>query len=149
MTRARERLLLMHARHRAFYGSVTDQRPSRFLQELPNEHLARHELTHQLHDLPAYFALWISGAGSIKTVAAKQTPTKNPVAHAQKELERILAASPFGKNKKWQYKQKISHQKFGIGIIEQIDERDIRKTILTIRFDTGTKKIDSKFIDTL
>lgn len=42
ITRAKERLLLTHSRYRYAYRTMTDQRPSRFLNELPKE-LVQHE----------------------------------------------------------------------------------------------------------
>ena len=44
ITRAKEYLLLTHSQLRATYGSVTQQLPSRFLQEIPASLIAHHDM---------------------------------------------------------------------------------------------------------
>src|ERR687896_2514704 len=45
MTRAKERLTMLHASARSLWGRREPHAPSRFLDELPNEHVERERLT--------------------------------------------------------------------------------------------------------
>ena len=72
ITRARERLLLMHTKYRYTYGQVTDQQPSRFLDEMPEEYAPQDDVSYWKEErFEQYFMSWLSG---------KKLPVMNPIA---------------------------------------------------------------------
>jgi hypothetical protein len=45
----------------------------------------------------------------------------------------------------WRVHQTVTHKTFGIGIVQAVEEKS-DKTILTVRFQTGIKRIASTFV---
>ncbi len=134
LTRARERVLLMHTKYRYAYGQITDQQPSRFLGELPQEHIHELDCSHfNERDFANYFAAWLGG--------------KAPAPVARKEhLDTELPEEAFyDEPQQWEKSQSVMHKNFGRGVIERIEEKN-SKTYLTIRFKTGIKKLDSSYV---
>lgn len=136
ITRAQERLLLTHARYRYQWGSVNDQRISRFIKELPHD-VPHQEAVHwNTYQIKGYVDQWLSDKPikSLATTKSKHAATAT-----------TWSDDPFEAASSWRVKQKVLHTRFGNGIIEHIEERSIN-TILTIRFATGIKKLDAKFV---
>ncbi len=131
ITRARERLLLTHTRYRYTYGQMTDQRPSRFLDEIPHGHVQRHECSHwSTHEFSQYFSQWISN--SQKLVPQEQIIHQEPITLASED--------------EWYINQSVIHKSFGKGIIQKIEKKS-DTTYVTARFITGIKKLDVRFIE--
>lgn len=60
ITRAKERLLLTHARYRYTWGQLSSQEPSRFLEELPRAHLQKHDGSYwSAAQWLSYFSQWL------------------------------------------------------------------------------------------
>jgi len=91
LTRAKRKLYLTHAETRRLYGKETYPRPSRFLREIPPEHLEEIR----------------SRANVTRPMAAKPAPV--PIATSA-----LQDVSPFGN---FRPGQRVSHAKFGEGII--------------------------------
>lgn len=122
ITRAKERLIITNSIKRVIYGQNSTQKPSRFISELPENYVKKEDCTSwPIEKFSNYFQEWF---------------TKKAVA---KEI--II-----NKNSKWQIKQKVNHKKFGIGIIKEIENSNL-KTYLTVKFEDQIKKIDSKFLN--
>ena len=136
ITRAQERLLLTHARHRYTFGSITDQLRSRFLDEIP-EHLAPEHDASYWHDAQfrAFFGDWlgIQNTSSVLTFGAAYINTP-------------LIPIPSSKIS-WKKNQPVKHKKFGVGIIKNIEERDQETIFITAQFKIGIKKIKSTFLE--
>lgn len=136
ITRAKKRLMLMHSKHRNTFGTMTLQRPSRFLQEIPAHLLIKQQAAHWSRtQFATFFDQWIHNKHVAKPVLqtvhrpAQPQPSKPGL---KKELKRL---------------QTVKHPKFGIGIAHQIDQKG-SKTIVTVHFTHhGKKKIDSSFLD--
>ncbi len=61
ITRAKERLLITHARHRYVYGSMNDQIPSRFIQEIPKKLAPEFDgASWNITQAKAFFADWFN-----------------------------------------------------------------------------------------
>lgn len=138
ITRAQERLLLTHSRYRYQWGAVNDQRISRFIQELPHD-VPHHEAVHwNTLQIKQYIDQWLTNKSAKPAVSTKNKQSAAATATT-------WADDPFESSSPWKIKQQISHARFGNGVIEHIEERAAH-TVLTIRFATGTKKLDAKFV---
>jgi len=61
ITRAKERLLITHARHRYTYGQMNDQIPSRFLQDIPKKLAPEFDgASWNIIQAKAFFADWLN-----------------------------------------------------------------------------------------
>lgn len=128
ITRARERLLISHTRYRFTYGQMTDQRPSRFIEELPNTSINKADCAHwNQTQIQNYFADWLQNKPAIQ--------------------EKIIQPEPkitsYGN---WKQGQVVVHPSFGQGVIEKIEKKSDEKYYLTIRFKSGIKKLDAAFV---
>jgi ATP-dependent exoDNAse (exonuclease V) beta subunit len=101
---------------------------------------------------------WLGAQSTSKAQPAKHAPIKATsksktakaapsivVRSVQKSASEITVAAA-KKTSGWNINQEVHHDKFGKGVIEAIDEKNIGTIHLTIRFDVGTKKIRSDFI---
>ncbi len=140
ITRARERLLLTHVRYRYVFGTMTDQRTSRFVHELPEwigtadcSQWSSGDILHYLHD-------WYAG----------KTPSlKEPLREKSKLVipdfvfdEEVGDERP----RKLRLNQRVRHVTFGIGTIKELEERDDDALFATVQFGTKTKKISAHFL---
>ncbi len=146
ITRARERLLLMHTKYRYTYGQLSNQQPSRFLDELPQEQVSQDDVSlFKERDFRRYFRTWLDGTSNGKdtyrrknTSSTKSTPSD--LEYGPAFLDDI--------NLPWQQYQSVMHKKFGRGVIEKIEQKS-NTTYLTIRFKGGIKKLDASFVSAL
>lgn len=154
ITRARERLLISCARFRQTYGSMEEQLPSRFLEEIPQHSSSWQEAFNwQIYDVNAYFSHWFgvahaspevftfSTSRKAETVTPKAAPASTTYVPA-KESTKTKISSGFKKH------QTVKHATFGIGIIKEIEEKP-NKTVITAHFKSGTKKIDASFLESV
>jgi DNA helicase-2/ATP-dependent DNA helicase PcrA len=140
ITRAKERLLLTHAKYRYTYGQMVDQFQSRFLQEVPTTFSSHEECTYwrqpQLH---RFFSDWLGikqEEESVMTVA----DLKNLARKARKK-NAIEIKQLFKQN------QPVLHQKYGAGIIKEVEARSDGSLSVTVKFKVGEKKILSQFLE--
>jgi DNA helicase II / ATP-dependent DNA helicase PcrA len=97
ITRAKERLLITHARHRYTYGQMNDQMPSRFLGEIPSKMAPSFDGTSwNITQAKAFFADWLNakvpttvmtfgGSNFAKTTSDRSPATPKPkVTHSPK-----------------------------------------------------------------
>lgn len=182
ITRAKERLLLTHSRYRYAYRTMTDQRPSRFINELPKE-LVHHEDASYWKQMEfrTLFSSWM-GARAIAPAsspvmtfgaALKNTPTKNtqPFGNGPQKTPAktasiskptfkgtVRSTAPTTPKKAvssgnktqnfggFKINQPVTHEKFGTGIVKEIEVKNDASIFVTVNFKTGNKKIDSKFL---
>jgi DNA helicase II / ATP-dependent DNA helicase PcrA len=132
ITRARERLLLSHTRYRYTYGQMTDQRPSRFLDELPELYIQHDDCSYwNAQELAHYFYTWITHP---KKVQMAETPTQ--------------AATEIAQDQEWKINQLVTHKSFGDGTIQKVEKKS-ETTYITARFKAGIKKVDARFVQNL
>jgi len=163
ITRAKEWLLLTRSELRTFYGSVTAQLPSRFLQEIPPGLLisidARELLPAQR---TACIAQWLGVQlpSSLLTFTPPRATTSHSQASAQKSHhDRTVPAAPLHRtyNKKtqmhsrsttvrWRSRMPVIHESFGVGIVKKVEKHGEGKYYLIIAFKGGEKRILSTFV---
>lgn len=154
ITRARERLLLMHTKYRYTYGQVTDQQPSRFLDEMPEEYAPQDDVSYWKEErFEQYFMSWLSGKKT--TGNEPNRPGALRMSASQRPNELVLPSKfssfsePFddepSKSSNWQRYQQVNHKTFGKGVVEKVEQKST-STYLTIRFRSGIKKLDASFI---
>ncbi len=148
LTRARKRAFISHVANRFVHGSWTNALPSRFLAELPAEHVERVS-TLRGGGMGAGF----SGGGWQQEERRSKTPNlfRQIGATGQKPLQiegkaREIAPPRRAENKAspagFKIGQRVAHETFGEGTIRGIDGGK-----LEIAFDkTGVKKVMERFV---
>jgi DNA helicase II / ATP-dependent DNA helicase PcrA len=142
ITRARQRAFISHAHSRRVYGNWTSTIPSRFIDELPSEHVDVAEEPAPFANQGGFrsgFADWARDAGHRLPRAGAQPPERRfPVIEGQafEVKPRPRPASPFAAG------ARVFHQKFGYGTVEAVDNDK-----LEIAFDqAGSKKVMDSFV---
>lgn len=158
ITRARDRLWISYANSRYRFGSLVQNDPSRFIEEVPQEYMDRSfaGVAGSRGNTPSAS----SGGGAARTYAQKQAPAKTAAAApaGNTDLSKIAAlnkakaAQPvahipsanFVPSDPEQMEQgmRVEHMKFGIGVIKKL-EGGAHNRIATIDFGAGAgeKKI--------
>lgn len=165
ITRAQERLMLSYSRYRYQYGTMVDQRPSRFVREIPSCTVTGYDASYwntaqmnqfflnwltpgSLFASPQDFATFVKPKTTISAFSfkSKATETKSEKSeHTSKASKTTASAGIFAKAG-FKKNQPVSHAKFGVGIVQDIELRSNGTTYLEIKFKTGIKKLDSSFV---
>ncbi len=142
ITRARQRAIISYAHSRRVYGNWTSTIPSRFVDELPADHIDVADEPAPFANQGAFrsgFADWARDAGYRLPRAGAQPPERRfPVidGHAFEVKPRARPASPFVAG------ARVFHQKFGYGTVTAVDNDK-----LEIAFDqAGSKKVMDSFV---
>lgn len=118
ITRAKERLFISHTNRRMQFGNVKFNEPSRFIKEIP-ENLVIEERSIQLASISS-----AASNNNVHTFISKLSP-------------KIKAKESAILHNKYDIGEKVSHKKFGQGIVEKIENNSI-----TVVFDNyGTKTL--------
>lgn len=123
MTRARQKLFLFYSAQRMMRGQFLESAPSRFLTEIPEEHL---QIEHKRK------------AKLIKSEKIERRKEKRPIIEAEFEDSQIevwdseLEIS-------WKKGVKVRHPKFGEGVVEKVEGSE-DKIKLVVKFKSGDKK---------
>jgi len=155
ITRARERLILSHARYRYAYKNMTDQLPSRFLQEIPRNKIKHDDCSYwKSPEMRLYFSQWF-GTSESATAQQSEVITFGPAkkvafnfqtqpkeAPPKKEMPVALSPNAGG----YKINQPVKHATFGVGIVQKIEVKNNDSIFVTVKFKTGQKKLDSKFL---
>lgn len=140
ITRAKEWLMLTHARYRYTFGSMTDQMVSRFVREIPEKLMPSFDTSYwQEAQFAAFFAEWfgVNTASSVLTFGTSQPkPAQKPKTIIKKSND----------SSEWKKNQPVKHPSFGVGIVKKVEKRDANTIFITATFKTGTKKIKSTFL---
>jgi DNA helicase-2/ATP-dependent DNA helicase PcrA len=132
LTRARKHAIVSCAANRRIYGNWTSSIPSRFLDELPLEHIEREGSAgmarNRMVEMPSVF----TGAGGL---AARRPRVIE--AGAWEVQSRPARADAIGAG------QRVFHQKFGYGRVTAVEDDK-----LDIEFDkAGTKRVLDRFVE--
>ena len=137
----------MQTKNRYSYGQMVDQYPSRFLQEvqklLPHEDFSYASLTHVYN----FFAQWLQ-VGSKKSNDIF-VPTLKDKSFVKTSSFRTPEPTPINSKSSWRKNQPVKHEKYGIGTIQEIEEKNAETTYLTVRFKASIKKILAQFLQRL
>ncbi|MBI2352649.1 UvrD-helicase domain-containing protein [Candidatus Dependentiae bacterium] len=140
ITRAKQKLLLTHSKHRNSFGQITIQRPSRFLEEISPSLIQKEESKYWTKSqFSTFFNQWNQPTKlSARPSSAKINFDKNSQAN--------YSHSPHKSLPQFKKLQSVKHSIFGIGIIQSIEEKG-NKNYVTVHFQNyGKKKIDGSFL---
>lgn len=151
ITRARRLCHIVHAANRRIYGQWTSSIPSRFIGELPEDHIEAE--TSMTGGKSLWRANWSeqSDPFSNLTRAGKRGPGWQRAAAAgslprtSKVMEAKASAVSFGAKPRSDIAigQRVFHQKFGYGAVEEIEGNK-----LEIEFDkAGRKRVIDSFVE--
>ena len=128
LTRARKRAIVTHAANRRIYANWTSSVPSRFLDELPEEHVTRTgsaaEERARLLMAPSAFL-----GGPLAARRPREAGDWEKPARQIPAVEIAVGARVF-------------HQKFGYGTVTKSEDHK-----LDIEFETGVKRLLDSFVD--
>lgn len=153
ITRAQERLLLTHSRYRYQYGTMVDQRPSRFVQEIPAGTVPIFDGSYwNSMQTSQFFAGWMSGTDSLR--AAPTSFSQQKVSMKPESVKKFTPTSSLKTTETktkltsslWKKNQPVSHPKFGLGIVEDVELRPNGATYLQVKFKSGSKKLEASFV---
>lgn len=150
ITRACNRLLITHSRHRQMYGRMEEASPSRFLKEI-NVPYVKEDNAHQWHssEITRYIHSWLTGKEDTnyqKELSNQTNKTSLSQKHSQKTTQIGVSSQKIATSLKKH--QTVKHAVFGLGIICDIEQKE-NKTFVTAQFKDGLKKIESSFLQTL
>ncbi|MBI5236688.1 MAG: UvrD-helicase domain-containing protein [Deltaproteobacteria bacterium] len=127
MTRARKRLFLLAARSRTVWGAQGWRTRSRFLDEIPNEHIEFIEFD----------------AGKKKGVfQAHETHYTDEGSQITGQGEAVFYDDT---DADWRIGMKVSHATFGLGVIKEKTGRGMEAKLLVNFRDVGVKKLAVKY----
>ncbi|MBR2406560.1 MAG: UvrD-helicase domain-containing protein [Clostridia bacterium] len=155
ITRAKQELIITAANYRMLYGSTNRNRPSRFLQEMPQDLLKTHELAPSYR--PSYSDGGYRGGASVgfrsdsgfqrsfnDTPATSSYRSKNSGEPLGGGIS-VSAAKTASAAAQWQAGDTVQHKTFGVGQIQNVQPMG-NDQLLTIAFEkVGTKKIMATF----
>lgn len=138
ITRARERLILSYTRYRTTFGQMTDQMPSRFIKEMGTTRDLFFDCSQWSNsDFAQHFYQWIHAPEKLASpVEKKAVFNDDPF---EEQIQPAFTTS-------WHKNQTVHHIKFGTGVIDKVEVKGEDTTYLTIKFKSGSKKIDAKFV---
>lgn len=153
ITRAKKKLYLTYANSRYRFGSLVQNEPSRFINEIPDEYLDKtfSGAANRSNNLGSAYERMQRGFGNFGSSASKNVASTQ----FQRKPSSVLSALP--KPKPTEHKvsenflasdtsqleagQKVEHQKFGYGTVSKVDG-SAHNPIATIQFELqGEKKI--------
>ncbi len=130
LTRARKRAIVSHAAHRRIYANWQDSVPSRFLDELPEDHIARAGSAALARDARLAAPSVFAGGGPLMARAPRTIEAWEVAPRAAR-----AGAIPVG--------SRVFHQKFGHGTVTAADDDK-----LDIAFDkAGPKRVLDRFVE--
>ena len=146
LTRARRRAIVSFAAQRQMYGRWVMAAPSRFIAELPGEHIetivepglySGGAETVSTQNAPGAFSFGDSGAPPRMRRGATAAPAPR---FLDGRAEQVVTSDPGVSD--YAIGERVFHQKFGYGLIE-----DIEGNKLSIAFDkAGAKKVIDSFV---
>ena len=147
LTRARKRAIISFAAQRQVFGQWRMTLPSRFIEELPAEHIET-ETEPGLYSggaEPVAVALapgaFSFGDSHTSSRMRRATPGAPPPSYLQGQAEQVVTTAPGTSD--YAIGERVFHQKFGYGMIE-----DIEGNKLSIVFEkAGAKKVIDSFVD--
>ena len=160
ITRAKEHLIITHAKSRNTYGQINEQTPSRFVNEISPIVSQKIDLAYmsnaQMQNLIKSF---LDNQKLDQFIQSGPTPKRNTNNWSNLAVSKLDHAGYQSKythtntattnpNNTWKINQLVKHKVFGVGLIRKIEART-DSAILTIQFKVGLKKISDNFIQTI
>ena len=139
ITRARRRLTVSFAANRRVYNQWSSSVPSRFVEELPTEHIVH------LHRNPATrpdLGTFLDDEPFAARPASRFRSRRAEMGKLIEGKAEILQSRPPGKAGAFKAGDRIFHDKFGYGVVEVVDGNK-----LDISFEkSGRKKVIDSFV---
>lgn len=160
ITRAKNYLLLSYCRYRYTYGQTHEQVRSRFIEEMPAELTPVQDCSYVLpHQTIQMFQGWFLGTSlqQVKpqgqeiaekpwpSTAKRQAGVSTRVAQEEKPIVATKRIQPVTSSGFKKY-QTVRHCKFGLGIIQSIEDRENDAAVAQVKFSDCTKKIAVSFL---
>jgi DNA helicase-2/ATP-dependent DNA helicase PcrA len=158
VTRAKSDARISFAANRLVYGRWTSQLPSRFVDELPIDHVEAEsdtgyygvtpgmkEAKSRWDEMPTFGSGYSSpGWKRAQSFTAARAPAARPARHALIEGDgRLVATADPGAGSGWSKGDRVFHQKFGYGRVQGIEGNK-----LLVAFDkAGEKKVIDTFVE--
>ena len=158
VTRAKQDARISFAANRLVYGRWTSQLPSRFVDELPIDHVEAEsdtgyygvtpgmkEAKSRWDEMPTFGSGYSSpGWKRAQSFTAGRSPAARPARHALIEGDgRLVATADPKSSGDWALGQRVFHQKFGYGAVRAIEGNK-----LLIDFEkAGEKKVIDTFVE--
>jgi len=158
VTRAKQDARISFAANRLVYGRWTSQLPSRFVDELPIDHVEAEsdtgyygvssgmkEAKSRWDEMPTFGSGYSSpGWKRAQSFTAARAPAARPARHALIEGDgRLVATADPKAGANWSKGERVFHQKFGYGLITGIEGNK-----LLVAFDkAGEKKVIDTFVE--
>jgi len=130
ITRARERLWIVHSGMRTLFGKTRYSSPSRFLRNLPEDTVLREG----------------SGWSSAPYSTPYQAPRAVSLPPGTRVVEREADDSQVGEGIQVRPGSIVRHKQFGEGIVEKV-EFGMTPTVVAKFKDHGTRRIHAKFLE--
>ncbi len=130
ITRARERLYIIHAGTRTLFGKTRYSSPSRFLRDLPEEAVLREGTAWQ----------------SAPYARPYQSPRGVSLPVGTRVVEREAEDSQVGEGVQVRPGSRVHHKKFGEGVVERVDFGS-EPTVVAKFKEHGTLRIQAKYLD--
>jgi DNA helicase-2/ATP-dependent DNA helicase PcrA len=139
ITRAKEHLLMTHSRYRYTYGVMAEQIPSRFIEELPAHSVQSADgLYWNGSSFDHFIQEWMMRSEHNRT---QNITFSTPVSPQNLSTQ---ASSPTTTIKTG---SKVRHRLFGMGTVQEIEERADSKKYAIVLFSSGLKKVDCAFLE--
>ena len=139
-----------YSRYRYNYGTMTDQRPSRFVQEIPSGTVPVFDASYwNTLQQSQFFSNWLAPNGANQNESLFLDSRKRSLeTNGTKSLVKASIINSESKMPHGIYKknQPVSHEKFGLGLIQDIELRANGITYLQVKFKSGIKKLDASFL---
>lgn len=139
MTRAKKHLILSHAWSRFTFGQMVDQPASRFLKEIPKALLQTIDLEQtSMSQATLFFDRWFKGQDMAPTTVSDKTTyqASNPQINTPAKKQ----------GQAWAKNQNVYHQKFGAGIVTEVERAPDNDFYVTALFRAGKKKLLGSFL---
>ncbi|AOX16961.1 ATP-dependent helicase [Kozakia baliensis] len=125
LTRARRRAVVVHAARRRVYANWQDSIPSRFIEEIPDEHVQHSGQSFQERKQAAHVSVFASGP----------LRSMRPVPKVTDVLDAPRVDIPVG--------ARVFHQKFGYGVVTGVDSDRLHITFEK----AGEKRVMAQFVE--
>jgi len=150
ITRAKEHLLITYTKHRYSYGQMIDQLPSPFLQEIPSRLIPHEDCSYwSISQIYQFFADWLGSKPKKESTIYIPSVSSASNTKTTSKITSQNDTTTTNKSSTWKKNQPVKHQKYGVGTIQEIEEKTSGETHITVRFKNSVKKIIAQFLQRL
>ncbi len=153
ITRAEEYLLVLYALRRHQYGQFFDQEPSRFIAEMPDEHIQKISLERLYSaEMTQHFSAWLQDA-PLPTISDFSPSQRIPQSRMIKKgafnkgpQRKCFTKENISPGSGWKKHQTVYHKVFGAGVVVGVEPASENDYYITALFKVGKKRILSSYL---